>query len=51
MLRFKNILIVILTNKKIKVRIFIVLGLDVMFILSPLVCLGCTQISFYALWC
>jgi len=33
------------------VGIFIRLGPDVMHILSPLVCFGCTQISFYVLWC
>jgi len=46
MLRFRNRLIVILANKKIGVRIFILPGPNVMYNLSPLVCPGYTQISF-----
>jgi len=38
-------------TKKISVHIFIFPDRDVMYILSPLVCPGCTQISFRALWC
>jgi len=38
-------------TKEFSVRIFILPGLDVMYILSPLVCPGFTQISFCALRC
>jgi len=50
MLRFRNSLLYWQT-KKFSVHIFILPGRDVMYILSLLVCLACTQISFYALWC
>jgi len=43
--RLRNILIVILANKKISVHIFILPGWFVTYILSPLVCPGCTQIT------
>jgi len=43
MLRCRDRLIVILANKKICVRIFILPGPDVMYILFPLICSGCTQ--------
>jgi len=38
-------------QKKFRVHILILPGPDVMYILSPFVCPGSTQISFYALWC
>jgi len=38
-------------QKKFRVHILILPGPDVMCILSPLVCPGSTQITFYALWC
>jgi len=46
MLRFRNRLIVILTNKKFSVRIFILPCPEMMYVLSLLVCPGYTQISF-----